>query len=684
MTTPTIPLLKQKPRESNAPRISYVKWFKKGETEFTPEYVELVKDLNVCYDLVKLAGHIVQRPLVLHVGDEAENITRAYTDGTNIFIPKRHPQRRIVTKHEISHIYFKSNIPLRLIFVTDMIARIEKESGNTSFDPATKSKLVDDLCFVINIFDDLRVNSLWGLLYPGDGAELDGWYLHDVGPRMLKKAEEDFPNGDISHLFTYIILLCLGQPAKSTEWGEFAEDIQWAANQVYFKTFNASLLLVQDLILNIIRKSIQKTSTPNNPTDRPDSDPELQKALDSTGSGDVAANPELDQLMKDRIGGEGEKSGVSLLTKTESGQRPDPSFEDDNAGFDFRVKSNPGNSDLDADLEELQEIEAGLGPSRANLEKILQSFEERALKDLLEIQKATTGTYDLQRGRNFENEYDYLKKSVKANVQFVDIKHDRLVHEGRRDRQIELHKLRDVGLRWRKFFLRVMGTLSHKTEEVGYELITDLYVQQKIGKEPLSCFKTDISGRGFRANILVDMSGSMASHFNTVEDLAHVLQTALNFPFVDLRVWGFNSRQAGTVTIYRFPKNAEGLRANAVSVEGITPLSQAIQIAGRDLARHRDDNHLFVLSDGFPYYKLEGGRDVNTKALMNWTHDAVQELRQQKVHVYCFMLGSKTPGPEWMDKMFGRGFWKNVNLDTTYDKAFSLITDRFLQFLRTR
>lgn len=684
----------------NAPRLQPkdVAWFKRGEEAFTPEYLELSRDLAVCYDLVKLASHVLKNKAIrLKVGGEADGIVHAATDGKNIYLPKLHPQRRIAVKHEISHLYFKSNIPLRLLFVYDMIARIEKESKK-QFDPHTKQQLVSDLCFVINIFDDVRVNSLWGLLYPGDGRDLEEWYQGNVAPRMFERARGDYPDGDIKNLFTYIILITLGQPAESKQWGEFKSDIENAAGQVYLKTFNAALLIVRELILSITRRVMETYKEPpppqpqqqdantgdaldgkdggeeENPTDRPDDDPELQEAKSAAGGGDVTPDADLDQLMKSGIAKAKapKPDAVTTLSRIVAAPRPDKDFEDDNAGFDFRQTPATSDPELALDMDDLQDLQ------ERPLEDVLQELEQNAVDDVSNIQRALAENDTSTPGRNYANEGEWLRKSVKARVNIHQIKERdvRATAFSREDMEVALH--------WKKFFQRVLGSLAHRTEEAGYELLTDLYLQQKLGREPLDCFKVDTTGRGFRINLCIDMSGSMSERFPEVEKLARVLQIALNFPFVKLGVWGFNSKAAGEVDIYRFPPNAAGLRSSRATVEGVTPLSHAIQIVGRDLLGHRDDNHLFVLSDGFPVYMLDTGRSMATKALMNWTQDAVRDLHAQKVRVYCFMIGGSTPPEKSMDRMFGPGYWKNINDKDLYVKAFQLITSKFLQFLRAR
>ena len=238
--------------------------------------------------------------------------------------------------------------------------------------------------------------------------------------------------------------------------------------------------------------------------------------------------------------------------------------------------------------------------------------------------------------------------------------------------------------KWKKLFLRVMGVMSLRIEEQGHELLPELYIQQLVGREPFCCFKRDSTGRGFRLSLVVDMSGSMHGTFDNVQRLTRVLQDALDFPFVHMKVRGFNTREAGKVNIYMYPRKTEGLVSSFSQVAGITPLSHAIQICGREMLGHRDDNHMFVLSDGFPVYSLANGKSLNTSALVQWTRDAVMDLRRQKVKVWCFMIGEHTPGTADMDTMFGHDNWRKIEAATLYSDSFSFLVKQFLRYVRTR
>ena len=108
------------------PRMQYGKRSPK-QGQPTEGYLEYTRDLGICYDLVKLASDLLDRKLKLIAGGPKQGIVQAATDGKNIYLPKMHPCRRVATKHELSHIFFKSDIALRLAFVEHILDEMEKD-----------------------------------------------------------------------------------------------------------------------------------------------------------------------------------------------------------------------------------------------------------------------------------------------------------------------------------------------------------------------------------------------------------------------------------------------------------------------------------------------------------------------------------------------------------------------------
>ncbi len=642
--------------------------------QFTPEYLAYTKEVGICYDLVSIAQDILDRPIRLHLLNDKD--ASAHTDGKGVFIPSKHENKKTVTKHELSHIYFKSSVELRLAFVKELIASVEESSGS-KLSVLLKEKLIDDLCFFINILDDIRVNSLWGLLCQGDGIEMEDWYFGKIGPRMAKQAKEDCGE-DIENLFTYAILICLGQEAKSSRWGEFEADISEARDNVYYKSFSAALLLTKRLVLKIAKKlseDIEKGDQ-SNPATVPawggNPNPLSNSDWEDPEQGDVVPNSDLDSLMKKRIEERAKQNGVKALSAMLSGERPDVDFSDKHAGFDWKMQPKPKNPKaVDHQVRALNRADV---LDDEDFDKVMASCEDAGVNAAGDIRKAMNLVGENQATVSPD---DYLTKNVKAKV-----------HINRIDKaDITPTVLDTLDLKtadkWKRQFQRVMGVLSTRAERHGYDLIPDVYVQSRISRQPMPAFRYDSAGRGFRLTLLVDMSGSMSANFHKVEKLAQVLQKSMEFPFVTIDVMGFNSPGPGVVNMFMFPKDAKGLRSHQSRAEGTTPISHAIQVAGRSLEGIRDEKHLFLLSDGVPVYQTKRGRAVSTKKLENWTRDAVDTLRSRSINVWCFMAGTWVPTDQSMNKMFGNRNWQKIDTDDIYTDSFSFITKRFMRYLRT-
>jgi hypothetical protein len=661
----------------NAPRQKWPK-LQKDDGSFTEEYLAYTDDMSVCYNLVTLASGILNRDLELRTGGPKDGIVQAATDGKTIFLPKMHPNRRVAVKHELSHIFFKSSIKLRLLFVGELLDEMEQQMGE-KLPPPMREKLTGDLCLFINVLDDIRVNSLWGLLYPGDGMDMEDWYQGQVGPEMFAKAKKAYPNGDVSDLFTFAILLCLRQPAESTEWGEFKDEVETAPDDVVFKSFPAALAITRRLVLRVARKLAQRQQ------EQPAWGAEGASGIGDASDQDVADEGDIDRMIKERIQEKKplEPRGLSrAVKKMASGKSPGADFVDHNAGFDVNDQSGtPQNPTPGADEERklrlLQRALKNIGmDDDVEFSKFLSEQESAGVAAVQQVQRAMN---DQPAAGNYRCEDDFIRKGVKADVVLNRVNRSGLV-------PVVLNREdRDAAERWRRYFQRVLGSSRSRLEEEGHELDTGAYIEQWISGQEHPCYAHDVAGRGFRVTKLVDMSGSMGGVFQQVEKLDAVLQRALDFPFVHLDTVGFQSLESGTVNLNLYPRNATGLTGSRSRVSGVTPISHAIQVAGRRLKDKRDDRHIFILTDGFPVYRLKGhDRHVGTRSLMNWTRDAVQELRAQQVKVWCWMIGHATPSDEEMTEMFGPRNWRKIDSKKVYQSSFDFIVKCFMRFLKTR
>jgi len=647
------------------------------------------REVSICYDYVRVAAELLGEPRLHLVMDN--NVQRAKMDGLRIEVPKDHPRRLDLTKHELAHKYFKSNIPLRAVFVRELIGELERISPRP-LGAQVKGQLLEDLCFFINVLDDIRVNSLFGLLYPGAGESMDEWYHEEVGPRMWAQAQAA-DGDDIQKLSTFAILVALGFEPESTTWGEFRPDIQWAVDQAAFKTFSACLVLTRSLVLKIAKRLAEEYGQDDDPASQPlwggTPDPlstsseegEEAKAHEGT-EGDVSENRDIDDLLKSRLEQrqqDAQQNGMDRALKRMARGAPPAAFDDDNAGFDFKDQGRE-NQIIRKIASDLMRVDVG------DPDKLARKLEDCDRQAGEHVRKIMQRKQELAASRNgnFQSEDGMLTKGVKARVEIVRPPKSSLVPivlTPEEERTAE---------RWRQRLVRVMNRASSRLELEGDEFAPEEYMIRRAANEPLECFRQDVTGRGFRMLILADMSYSMSGYpFRQVERLNAVLTRALDFPMVDSQVMGFCNPQGGVVRITIYPKKAPGLVSPTSYVDGATPIPQALQIAGRKLTPHTGDKHILLLSDGFPVYQTarrggRKGRVLSTELLRRWTRDAVAESSRHSIRTWCFMMGHQTPPPRDMDFMFGPRRWKRLGVESVYEDAFSFITQTFVRYLTAR
>jgi hypothetical protein len=657
--------------DTNGVRPKYIK-----DGRITEDYKAWTEELSVCYDLVGIGSHIMDRKLILIAGTPTNGVTRAATDGTRIWLPKTHPNRLVATKHELSHIFFKSSLAMRLAFVRGMIEQFEKRRGR-DIAGHLKQQMTDDLCFFINILDDSRVNSLWGLIYPGDGRAMDEHYFGIVGPSMMKSANKTY-GGDIDHLFTYAILLCLEQPAKSSKWGEFEADIIEARDEVLWTSFPACLVACRRLVEKILSKIADdmEARTPPDPMVGLDIDKDrVSKDLgDADDSGDKS-NSAPTQQMLDKIAEKAKEIRKDkALQKIFQGKRPDRTFKSDNAGFDVENKVSEADVDKAAALaSSLLNIDP---QDDAAFAKFIDHAGEAGAQQAQKIKK------DISKSRKDSSEGDYLRRAVKADLQIVKVQKSRL-----RAAHLEPEDI-IAAKKWRRMIHRVMGVLRTRMEMRGGVLSTGDQIRADLTGVPHPCYRNETSGRGFDLVISVDMSSSVGgSLFAQIERLVLILRKALDFPFVRIRVQGWSSKSEGGVILYEYPdcRGNEGLVSPESKAGGVTPLSHAVLLAGRTLLGSRNERHVFLISDGHPVYKIKGWNQyMKTEALREWTREAVMDLQKQKVNVWCWMVGRGVPDDKSMDFMFGPKRWKKIDEQELCKDGFDFLSGQFLTYLRNR
>lgn len=207
------------------------------------DYVRSAADIEICEDLVDIARGVLRKDLKLSWNDSKED---AYTDGFNISVPEHHIKRRLILKHELGHIYFDSNLTLRLAFANKLVDKVVPLAVERDY-------LVQSVCYFINVLDDVRVNSLWGEVWPGDGVRMKRYFVDKVGAETKKSLSKGLQETGTVSLGNYLILKAL-QQSLTCEWNRLDDKIESAVRDVRLQTFEGLLLVVRDLMVALVEE----------------------------------------------------------------------------------------------------------------------------------------------------------------------------------------------------------------------------------------------------------------------------------------------------------------------------------------------------------------------------------------------------------------------------------------------
>ena len=242
---------------------------------------------------------------------------------------------------------------------------------------------------------------------------------------------------------------------------------------------------------------------------------------------------------------------------------------------------------------------------------------------------------------------------------------------------------REAISRLRNFFFQVRSRRALARDDAGSEVDVASFIERQTGRTQIPVFKLDVRGRGFKALVLIDRSGSMEGQKSVqAERTCRLITRALSFPFVNLKVWGFQSKALGQADITRFDPKLDVYTTDSTLPGGSTPLHLAIRMALRELQEGAEDKQLFVVTDGIPTYKRKNGSIVSAAVMMDQIRSDVQKARSKGVGVTGVMI-SQMDEDRWMAHMFGKPeFWRIVTPKTLGTDLFELVVSSFERYLR--
>ncbi len=522
-------------------------------------------------------------------------------------------------EHEWQHIIFKSDLGARKLFCDQYADQLLKQAPDVD-----REELIGFLAFLTNVFDDIRVNSLWEKVYPGSAAAIwDRWrfYTHKMGDEVNKS------------FIPFIFAVSFGLPTDpQSEFEPMRPIVEWAVQKVKYRGFANMLIDIRVLLDRCMGALLADLKPPPPkglrpppppPTTVPPS-PQLQGASseeeaekekpeeDAQRSGqesqrDASSQPgNENQGSSDEQGiaaGNGHSSGAEAPNTQQAGASSGQGSTGSEVPNAPDVRGIPSASTLKAEpqkrndalkrlmqgVQELDPKEEHPEPSDEDVASTAMSQAARAMLakalnidvsdlDALEA-KLPTGEVDddmqkqidqLQLAASPKSEASLLTSNAKAKITIINVTRDGIPTDG----PIELDEEERMYVnRMRAAFFRSLGRQKSKRGPTGNQVDVQALIQYRGDHQDPNVFENEEVNRGFAYSVLCDMSGSMNGTFPIVCHAVEMLKQALSFPFVEGTLWGFRGGQAlpgqgyrdasGEVWMYHYAKDVNWYKGMA-------------------------------------------------------------------------------------------------------------------------
>lgn len=605
------------------------------------------------------------------------------TDGKIIWVDFGEEECLLDFDHECSHILFGSDVVAMKMFVEEyarrLIRKLARSGNNIVSQAGFEDSLKGMIKFFVNILDDIRVNSLWGVSNPGS----EKWIrIQDVDAceQRLGDARTNF----------LTFMMCRGvdvhvKDARS-EFIALQDVVDDAVAEVKYADFMTCLAVCKktlDRCINVLVEEMERDDTPQQlqgqsaPSPTGKGRKETAMAVGSLFSDDDSKDP----MKPDPQQGQGQgnrkqkqqmkatalawltgMSNPQSLTDTKVDDQKDPKFVSKKRNqlakkkVDQVMSVNPHMPDA---MEELK------ADGRARMNKVLDKISDAFRQ---------------------ENKDDWLTEEAFCPIEFVD------THE---PYPLELNdQEREAAAQAKAVFNKILGRKQEEREEEGELLDVEALIERQFDSTVTDVFLHEGDQLGFYAMVLLDISGSVhGAPYERLAKACAILREALDYPFATFDVWAFTSESGfgankqgpgGTVWLHRFKEGGEASLLNdknSTKAWGLTPLHHAIQIAARECALHPGVRRLFVLSDGAPCYVGPHGKSYPGDQLQTFVSLNVREARENRVPVYGLMVGDWVRD-DVMDRMFHeRRFWRRSSKGDEADKLVELVEENFREYL---
>lgn len=607
------------------------------------------------FKLVETFASILNRKIWVVSGPNA------CTDLRQITLPLDSPHAYQLAEHELAHIVFKSNIALKLEFIDQYTIAVQQtmlKYGVTA-SPEALSTVLND---IVNILEDHRVNSLWGVLYPGSFNRItqmnQGFYWQRTHFATF-------------NLTTYFGCLDVGLEVEAPNFTPYRPPMKEALRMVECRDFDATLAAAKWLVMKLIDAFLE------------------QFKVDPKKSPEVRAQA-LDRLLNDF-----RMTPPDVQNRADDVQnRAPPSAEEMAEAEKLAQKLTAMNGE-----KLVEHIEASGQDAGRMVDTIRQSMLEKCTREAF-LRKGTSyrvvfrdvppivfAYYTAEEGRRMHGVAKSIVENEPDHPALARATHDLTYIPKTLQFLLEDEA---TTRRLRSLFYRAIGKKRFQLREEGLEVDPQALVERWIGQQNVACFRQAAQGRGFKTLLLLDRSSSMGQYKTWQVDRAcTVLAHALRFPFVDLTIWGFQSLENGQVDILRYGTQFRLMGSQKEDIGGGTPLHIATRLALRHLDVGDDRKHLFILTDGCPAFADRTGRPMTPEALQKSVRSEVRKGRQRGIQVTGVLVGHPLGNeviydmsPKEMSFMFGPArHWRFTDPRNLGYDLIQLVTSSFLAYL---
>ena len=657
--------------------------------------------LGAAFKTVDIFSGITKKRLFLKDGE-------AGTDLHQITVPFDSPELYREVERQISHILFQTDPVAKKMFIDEYTKRVSKvlKTHGVELEDRQVSQLHEGLDDIINITENHRVESLWGLIYPGSYK-----LMREKGRR---ETEPILPTSHDSGIGAFYGVLETGldpEPGKLDRYRPYCIE---ALRKVEKRGFAATLMVSKWLIANLVSEIIREMKDeppaeppkdmPNTMEDQDDADQDQEDGdRDSEGKGQEDSEEPQDDAGGDKDESDDKEDGDSKDDQDGSRGNQDNSLWDPppvDATQDQRSQALQKLTEMLGSLpqqmrDRANDVKQPRVQERGQAKKAAEAASDalkmdihdaqqvndcldKSQKDMADIVKAVMA----QLGATVNHD-DWIRKEADAKVVFKDVKKRDV--EGIKALPLSQQDLRTIR-RLQAIFNRVMGRRRTELDFQGVELDVSAYIESKMTGHPLPCFKQEAMGRGFKCLVMIDRSGSMGGEKSQqAERASRIIARALKYPFVDLHIWGWNSLDSGQIDIARFDPKLEIFDSAKSRVGGVTPLHLAVRIGARFMEQGAEVKHIIVATDGQPMFARRDGQYYGSAQLKAFTRQEVRKARKKGINITGVIIdnGWHSISDKEMRFMFGnKRYWRRMTDERFGQDMITLVTSSFMSYLR--